>query len=132
MSKAEVVLELAREVRGDTLKILAATDNSWNTWAPTGTSNHILWHAGHSAWLQDLMCIEPITGTSELPDGWAATFGMNSQPNRVSSWPNQSDVQRILESQLDRILAVVADVSDADLSGPAPGLDMDFCTDCHD
>ncbi len=65
MSKAEVVQELAREVRRDTLKILAATDNSCNTWAPTGTSNHILWHAGHAAWLQDLMCIEPITGKSE-------------------------------------------------------------------
>jgi hypothetical protein len=122
MSKAEVVQELAREVRRDTLKILAATENSWNTWAPEGTSNHILWHAGHAAWLLDLMCVEPITGHSELPEGWAATFGMNSQPNRVSSWPTQKDVQRYLESQLDRILELLSDVSDEMLSGPAPGL----------
>ena len=73
MSKSEVLQEFAREVRQDTLKILAATDNSWNTWAPDGTSNHILWHAGHAGWLQDLMCIEPLTGKSELPEGWAAT-----------------------------------------------------------
>ncbi len=122
MSKSEVVQDLAREVRRDTLQILAATDNSWNTWAPTGTSNHILWHAGHAAWCLDLMCIAPLTGKSELPRGWAAMFGMNSQPNRVSSWPTQHEVQRFLEAQLDRILEIVADVSDETLAGPAPGL----------
>ena len=83
MLAAEVLIELAREVRRDTLQILNAADPSWLTWTPPHTSNHILWHAGHALWLQDLMCVEPLSGKTELPTGWADHFGMNSQPSET-------------------------------------------------
>ena len=68
-TRSAVLAELAREVRGDTLRILAATGDAELTWAPTGTTNHILWHAGHALWLQDALCVRLLTGHSELPEG---------------------------------------------------------------
>jgi len=34
-----VLTELARQVRGDTLQVLDATQADWLNWAPPGTSN---------------------------------------------------------------------------------------------
>jgi len=102
------VAELASQVRQSTLKRLAEADHNSLTWAPPGTSNHILWHAGHAVWLQDLLTIEPLTGRSELPAGWAATFGQNSQPALVTDWPIVAEVQARLEMQLNRILDLLA------------------------
>lgn len=62
MAHGDVLKELARQVRGDTLQVFDATQDDWLTWAPPGTSNHILWHAGHAVWLQDLMCVELLSG----------------------------------------------------------------------
>jgi hypothetical protein len=98
-----VVAELARQVRGVTLYILDATDRSWLTWTPPGTSNHILWHAGHALWVQDVLIVEPIMGRGELPPDFAAKFGQNSQPASVTDWPDVSDVRTRLEAQLHRV-----------------------------
>ena len=76
-SIAATLTELVRQVRSGTLEILAAADERWLTWAPPGTSNHILWHAGHALWLGDVLGVELITGQSELPPGWPETFGMD-------------------------------------------------------
>lgn len=100
--------ELARQVRGDTLQFLQVP-RPWLTWAPPGTSNHILWHAGHALWLQDALTIEPLTGRSELPNGWTATFGQNSQPAATREWPAESEIRRHLEAQLSRILELLAE-----------------------
>jgi hypothetical protein len=97
------LVELARQVRGCTLELSHVADGRWLTWAPTGTSNHILWHAGHAVWLQDALTIRPITGRSELPHGWSSVFGQNSQPELHSDWPDVAEVRALLEDQLGRI-----------------------------
>ena len=122
MSRAQLLQQLAGEVRRDTLKILAAVEEDLATWSPPATSNHILWHAGHAGWLQDLMCVAPLTEGSELPDGWATIFGMDSQPSQVPKWPLKQEIQRFLEGQLDRIVQLLDKVSEEVLSGPAWGL----------
>jgi len=99
----EALLELARQVRGSTIQLLHVPDRARLTWAPPGTSNHILWHAGHALWLQDALSIRPLTGRSELPSAWAATFGQNSRPAVITQWPEQEEVRAHLESQLSRI-----------------------------
>ena len=104
----DMVAELARQVRQSTLKRLAEADSRSLTWAPAGTSNHILWHAGHAVWLQDLLTIEPVTGRSELPPDWAARFGQNSSPAAVIDWPDAAEVRSHLETQLNRILELLA------------------------
>lgn len=97
------LIELANQVRQFTLQCLDAPDPSLLTWAPAGTSNHMLWHAGHVLWVQDLLTVEAITGSSELPGGWETKFGQDSQPGTTSDWPHVVDVRKHLEAQVHRI-----------------------------
>jgi DinB family protein len=102
--------ELARQVREATLQLLHVPDESWLTWTPRGTANHILWHAGHAVWVQDALFIRPITGLSELPRGWAERFGQDSRPTVPGqAWPEESEVRAALTVQLDRILGILTD-----------------------
>jgi len=123
MSDSSQLQELARQVRGDTVRILASAMDAWLTWSPPGTSNHILWHAGHALWLQDLMCVEPISGVSDLPEGWANMFGMNTRPAvATGEWPSRTEVLQSLQAQLERMLDLLNRVSAEELAGPVPTL----------
>lgn len=102
------VAELARQVRRKTLQLLEVPDRSWLTWVPPGTSNHILWHAGHAVWLQDVLTIEPLTGRSELPPGFVEKFGQASRPAAVTAWPDVAEVRSQLEKQLARVLELLS------------------------
>ena len=96
--------ELAAQVRGVTLRVLEDIPIAWQRWAPAGTSNHILWHAGHMLWVQDILAIEPLTGRSELPSGWAETFGQDCRPVRDTiDWPSLEEVTARLSDQLPRL-----------------------------
>jgi hypothetical protein len=102
--------ELAEQVRSNTLRHLQVPEAAWLTWSPPGTSNHILWHAGHSLWAQDALTIQPLTGESELPPGWAEQFGQDCRPvSSVSEWPADTEVQSLLENQLRRILDLLSE-----------------------
>ena len=120
MTTGATIHELARQVRRDTLAVLLAADASWLTYAPPGTSNHILWHAGHALWLVDVLGIELLGGRSELPPGWAETFGMNCRPpNQTNDWPSQSELAGLLQRQLQRLLNLLDAASDQQLAQPA-------------
>jgi hypothetical protein len=114
VNAATAIAELARQVRGATIQSLAACPDEWLTWAPPGTSNHVLWHAGHALWLQDVLCLEPLTGRSKLPAGWAETFGMDCRPVKTTTqWPGASTVETLLADQLRRIVAALETTDDA-------------------
>src|SRR4051794_36156885 len=100
--------ELAAQVRSTTVKMLTAAEPAMLIWTPPGTSNHMLWHAGHALWVGDVLTVEPITGRSELPPGWETKFGQDSQPATHSKWPDAPEVVRLLEMQLDRVLTLFA------------------------
>jgi len=125
MSIRAAIQELARQVRRDTLDILLATPQSWLTYAPPGTSNHILWHAGHSLWLADKLGIELLTGSSELPPTWPETFGMNCRPPaQTKQWPDRRQLAELLQQQGQRLHAVLAESSEKQLlriADPARG-----------
>jgi hypothetical protein len=100
--------DLARQVRQCTLDLLSGASDSELLWAPRGTSNHILWHAGHALWLQGRLCLEPLTGRTELPAGWEDTFGMDCRPvASTKSWPGRKELADLLARQLGRIDAVL-------------------------
>src|SRR5262249_32555344 len=112
-----VLQELAVEVRSKTLKLLDHAPAQFLTWAPEGTANNILWHAGHAVWLQDVLCIAIATGKSELPAGWAGTFGMGSRPaNQTKPWPAEEEVRRQLQIQLPRLVEVIGRLNPEDLA----------------
>ncbi len=109
----QVISELARQVRGGTWQLLEATPQAWLTWSPVGTANHILWHAGHAVWLQDVLSIQPLSQRSELPDAWSETFGQHCLPVASrSDWPEVTEIATRLQEQLQRILQLV-DAADA-------------------
>jgi hypothetical protein len=117
MTPAFVVQELARQVRRSTLQLLETAPGDRLTWAPPGTSNHIIWHAGHALWLQGVICLEPLTGNSELPPDWELTFGMNCRPVKLTThWPAREELQRLLSAQLGRIIDITAAASEARLA----------------
>jgi hypothetical protein len=118
------LVELACQVRGSTLDLLSAVPEQCLLWAPQGTSNHILWHAGHALWVQDVLFIELVAGRSELPQGWAETFGMDCRPvqetNRLRAWPSRKAIDRCLREQLDRLFQLLGEVVDTRLAFDAP------------
>ncbi len=122
MAYADVLKELARQVRGSTIPALDAMPAEGLNWVPDGTSNHVLWHAGHALWVMDLMGVELLSGSSDLPDGWAAMFGQDSQPKAIIKWPSREVVRERLVAQLTRLQELFASTSDAILLQPAISL----------
>jgi hypothetical protein len=114
-SRASCLKFLAIEVRTKTVQLLAAARSDELTWTPPGTSNHILWHAGHALWLQDALCLRLITGKSELPPDWERMFRMGSQPRLQRAWPSRDELRRQLESQLTPLVDMIGSIRDADL-----------------
>jgi hypothetical protein len=109
MSRYSHLEELVRQVRGGTLQLLDGAPADALRWAPTGTSNHLLWHAGHALWVQGVLFLEPLVGQNELPAGWAESFGMNCRPlAETRDWPERAEVSRLLRDQGDRMLEILA------------------------
>jgi hypothetical protein len=100
-----LLAELASQIRGHTLHLLSGAPAAALLWTPSGTSNHLLWHAGHALWVQDVLCIEPLTGRSELPPEWSERFGQDCRPvAQTRDWPERVEVRQRLELQLHRLL----------------------------
>jgi hypothetical protein len=113
--RAATLCLLASDVRARTLQILETAAPAELTWAPPGTSNHLLWHAGHALWLQDVLCLRLVSGRSDLPAGWEAAFGMGSRPETRRAWPDKDAVLERLREQLPLVLATVGALADAEL-----------------
>jgi hypothetical protein len=112
LSQAIAIRELARQVRAITLHLLSDARPEWLTWAPPGTSNHMLWHAGHALWVVDILFLEPLTGRSELPPGWEDKFGMDCRPvAQTKDWPARDTVLKLLTAQLESFNTALANTS---------------------
>ncbi len=120
MSVSATLQELAGQVRRDTLQILDVAQATWLTYAPPGTSNHILWHAGHALWLQDVLCVRLLAGCGELPAGWAEKFGMECRPlSETIDWPSRDELRELLQGQLRRVLKLLSAAGDERLAETA-------------
>ena len=115
----QTLMELVRQVRGHTLRLLEIEDAPWQRWSPAGTSNHYVWHAGHILWGQDLLSIQALGQPSELSVGWAEKFGEKCQPVTATiQWPLISELRELLGRQQNRILELLDDAEEA-LSKPS-------------
>ena len=117
MVTSGILQELARQVRRDTIRVLESAEPAWLTYAPAGTSNHILWHAGHAIWLQDILCERLLGAGGNLPSGWSERFGMNcTPPSQTREWPSREELRGLLQAQLRRVLDLLAAASDERLA----------------
>ena len=125
MYGSTVLLNFAKEIRRATIKRLQDAQQEWMTFAPAGTSNHIAWHAGHVLWVQDYLCVEPLTGESGLQGAWADQFGIDCQPvGDQKEWPSKEELLALLEKQDQRIQDLLTEVSEdrlAEVARPEKG-----------
>lgn len=108
--------EMVRQIRGFTIELLAIDNPEIYLWAPPGTSNHMIWHGGHTLWVQDALCVLPLSGASELPDGWARKFGQGCDPvTEQTDWPDPKHVQDLLTQQQERLMELIGKMRDDQL-----------------
>lgn len=111
-----ILQEMVRQIRSFTIELVAVDNPEMFLWSPAGTSNHMIWHAGHALWVQDALCVKPLTGKSELPDGWAQQFGQDCDPvASQTDWPDGTHVQDLLREQQGRLIELVSDMRDDQL-----------------
>lgn len=117
MHEGNSLQHLSQQVRARTIRYLTEAPPEMLLWAPSGLQNHTLWHAGHALWLGDVLCIEPATGKSELPQGWALRFGMKgTDPSKQTDWPPRREVIDLLRAQGERIFALLGTLTDQQLN----------------
>jgi hypothetical protein len=107
MSDTATLIDLATQVRRDTIRMLKTAPADSITWTPPGTANHVLWHAGHALWLEDHFAIKPVTGQSELPAGWYDLFASGSEPAKITAWPEQEAIVEALQAQHRRAVQLL-------------------------
>ena len=100
------LLEMVNQIRGFTLHLLDNTNPAWVTWAPSGTSNHMIWHAGHAVWVEDLLCVRRLQGESYLvDDSWTKKFGQHCDPVvEQTEWPTIDEMKLVLTQQQKKML----------------------------
>ena len=104
----ETLKLLAREVRGKTFRILDGVSDEQARFVPPGLNNSILWHAGHSLWVVEVLSIAAATGRPRsLPDGWTDLFSSKSRPTRESKFPALVQIIEALRNQLERLVAAI-------------------------
>lgn len=116
----ESLLQLAKGVRGKTLRILDSVSEEQARWTPAGIHNHILWNAGHALVVAENYAVAPASGMpANIPAGWAEKFGPKSDPATVTDWPTAAEVRAKLVDQLDRLTAALTTLGEDRLSKPA-------------
>lgn len=119
MSQRALLQELARQVRQHTLQIFQAAPDAALLWAPSGTQNHILWHAGHAVWLMDVLGVALLTGRRTLAPEWDQTFGMDGRPPaHTQHWPSREELNHRLREQLLDYLRLLEQTPEQRLTTP--------------
>jgi hypothetical protein len=108
----ETLLEMLKEVRWKTLKLLEGVDETQAHFAPPGLNNTILWNAGHALVVVEHLALVQTTGAaSQLPPAWFDKFSWKSNPATVTQWPMVSEVVEQLKNQRDRLAAFIRTLS---------------------
>ncbi len=117
------LLLLLDEVRGKTLRILAAVPAEFAVWTPPGLRNHILWHAGHSYVVVEWLTMRALDRLPQIPDGWFAMFSWESDPARVppGRWPLLKEIITQLETQHGRLRRLLGGLTGEQPDRPSAG-----------
>jgi hypothetical protein len=114
------LLELAKMVRGKTLRILGSVSEEQALWKPAGLRNHILWNAGHVLIEGEFLGIAAAASRPPaFPFDWFDKFNWEADPAKVLEWPTAAHVQAKLVEQMDEFIAAISTLSEDRLSQPA-------------
>jgi hypothetical protein len=116
----ETLLQVAKGVRGKTLRILDGVSEEQARWLPAGLHNHILWNAGHALIVVEHLGVSAASGKApSYPEGWFEKFSWKSDPASVTDWPTAAEVRAKLADQLDRLTAAITPLGEDRLGKPA-------------
>lgn len=113
----ETLKLLAREVRGKTLRILDGVSDAEARFVPSGLNNSIIWHAGHSYWVVEVLSIAAATsGPPQFPAGWLDLFSSKSRPTPDTKFPPLAQIVEALRNQLERLIAAIDPLTEQQLA----------------
>lgn len=111
-----MLMELAKEVRWKTLKLLETVDEEMARFASPGLNNTILWHAGHSVVVVEHLSFWLSPGfVPRYPPSWFEKFSWSSKPAMVTEWPTLAEVVSQLTEQRARLFALIESLSSEQL-----------------
>lgn len=115
------MLAMLDEVRGTLLRLLNEVDPAALHWSPPGLQNTMLWHAGHAYMVLETITQRSLGREPAWPSGWWELFSWDSEPGKIAAdaWPKLADVQAALVEQQARLRALLAELSEETLAGPA-------------
>ena len=100
------LMEILKEVRWQTLKLLENVDDDQARFTPPGLHNTILWHAGHALVVVEELGFKGAPNHQlQYPADWFEKFNWNSKPATVTSWPSLANLVTHLKQQRDRLAA---------------------------
>src|ERR1700722_6374321 len=102
------LLELLKEVRWKTLKLLEDVDDAQSRFTPPGLNNTILWHAGHALIVVEHLTFSFTTGIQpQYSAEWFDKFSWKSKPATITEWPPLGEVVDRLKDQRQRVAALI-------------------------
>jgi len=102
------LMELVKEVRWKTLKLLETVDEPMARFTPRGLNNTILWHAGHALVVVEHLSFGKNPGFKpQYPESWFEKFSWSSTPATVTDWPTVAEVVAQLTAQRTRLFAFI-------------------------
>jgi hypothetical protein len=118
------LLELVKEIRWKTLKVLEGVDEAQVRFTPARLNNHILWHACHALVVVEYLSLGGFEGKKPpFAAEWFEKFGPNSKPATISQWPSLSEIVSLLVDQRSRLNALIETLTPEQLDrvvGEAP------------
>lgn len=128
------LVELVKEVRWKTLKLLETVTEETALFTPPGLNNHILWHAGHSLVVVEGLAVGQLSPTTPgtlssvpppFPREWFDLFRGGSTPALTKTWPALADIVTALKDQRTRVLELLDKAAEKNVDldrivGPAP------------
>jgi len=116
------LMEMVKEVRWKTLKLLEGVDDTQARFAAPGLNNSILWHAGHALVVVEHLSF-PAASKPQYPADWFDKFSWSSKPATVTQWPALGEVVAHLTDQRQRLFALIETLTPDQLNkivGDAP------------
>jgi uncharacterized damage-inducible protein DinB len=90
---------------------------------PTPEANHALWIMGHLALADNRFASRFREAISRIPDGYEELFWFGTTcQSSLAAYPSIDDVRNYLMDRRETLLAVLDEVTEAELDGPPPSM----------
>ncbi len=104
-----------------TLALLEGISEDQRAHAPCSSANPSAWILGHLCWTDDHFSSTLGQQPSQIPDDWAATFGMKSTPSTTpDAYPTLKELSEVLGTTRTKLIDWINSLSTEQLAAPLP------------